>query len=168
MLAHDYPYIRDLVTIDAGLQEFCNRPGDGPVFLLGRKVEHASGFDLRVTERPLIIVADTYDGTNGMIDARGADGVGGGASGANGVYPWPDSVTDASGEDHPVGPGGSGQGGGPGVHGKPGGSVTVMCRRSINARVSVAGGKWNRWRSGRQRHARGERARHSGSTGLRR
>lgn len=140
MLSGDYPYIRDRVTINSDLQTFCNRPGDGPVFILGRTVEHAPGFDLRLTGRPLIIVADVYDGTNGMINARGADGVGGGAAGANGVHPWPDTVNDASGEDHPVGPGGSGQGGGRGSDGSAGGSVTVMCRRSINAHISVAGG----------------------------
>lgn len=98
MLKDDYPYIRDVVTIDAHLEDFCNRSFGGPVFLLGRKVEHAkSGFNLRITGRPLIIVADVYDGTNGMINAEGGFG-------ANG------------------------------------GSVTVMCRRSINAHVSVAGG----------------------------
>ncbi|MFD7325313.1 hypothetical protein ACFV9D_30160 [Streptomyces sp. NPDC059875] len=141
MLPHDYPYIRDVVKINQRLLAFCNRPGDSPVFLLGRRVEHEPGVDLRITTgRPLIIVADVYDGTNGKIDARGLDGVGGGARGADGVYPWPDSELDASGEDLPVGPGGSGQPGGDGVPGANGGSVTVMCRRSVNAHVTVAGG----------------------------
>jgi hypothetical protein len=104
MLADDYPYIRDVVTIDARLNVFCNRPGARPVFLLGRKVQHAPGCNLEITGRPLIIVADVYDGTNGMISAAGNPGVSAGAAGG------------------------------------PGGSVTVMCRRSINARVSVTGG----------------------------
>ncbi|SEE10569.1 hypothetical protein [Streptomyces sp. TLI_105] len=98
MLPDYYPYIRDTVTITENLNEFCTRPSIGPVFLIGRLVQHAPGCNLRVTRNRVIIVADVYDGTNGMIDA---------------------SATDRGG---------------------PGGIVTVMCRRSINARASASGG----------------------------
>jgi hypothetical protein len=98
MLPDYYPYIRDTVTIDSQLQEFCQRPSIGPVFLIGRIVQHAARCNLRVTTNPVIIVADVYDGTNGAIDATG-----------------------------------------PG-RGAPGGTVTVMCRQSINAQINASGG----------------------------
>ncbi|MFJ4060866.1 hypothetical protein [Streptomyces albogriseolus] len=99
MLPDYYPYIRDTVTITEQLNTFCTRPSIGPVFLIGRIVKHEVGCNLRVTANRVIIVADVYDGTNGMIDA---------------------SATSAGG---------------------PGGTVTVMCRRSINARVNACGGQ---------------------------
>jgi hypothetical protein len=141
MPVFNYPYIRDILTIDDRVQRFYNDfAGDGAVFLLGRVVRHAPGCDLRVGSRPLIIVADVYDGTGGMIDARGADATAVGARGADGVYPWPDAIVDSAGVDRPIGPGGGGQGGGPGAPGGNGGTVTVRCRRSVNAHISAAGG----------------------------
>ncbi|TDB88675.1 hypothetical protein E1264_10660 [Actinomadura sp. KC216] len=104
------PYIRDVVKVGTRLQEFCQKAGAGPIFLLGRRVEHDPGVNLRITKGHLIIVADVYDGTNGMIDARGVDGVGSSDPGRRGG------------------------------DGEPGASVTVMCRRSINAHVSAVGG----------------------------
>ncbi|THA74397.1 hypothetical protein E6R60_19830 [Streptomyces sp. A0642] len=98
MLPHYYPYIRDTVTITEKLNAFCARPTSGPVFLIGRVVQHEPGCNLRVTANRVIIVADVYDGSNGVIDA-GATSRGG-----------------------------------------PGGAVTVMCRRSVNARVYAPGG----------------------------
>ncbi|MFD5815693.1 hypothetical protein [Streptomyces sp. NPDC127038] len=98
MLPDYYPYIRDVVTITEDFKEFCTRPSIGPVFLIGRVVKHKVGCDLPVTTNQVIIIADVYDGTNGMIDARATS------------------------------------------RGGPGGSVTVMCRRSINARVDASGG----------------------------
>lgn len=98
MLPDYYPYIRDVVTINAQLNTFCQRASIGPVFLVGRVVQHEAGCPLRVTANPVIIVADVYDGTNGIIDAT-ATALGG-----------------------------------------SGGSVTVLCRRSINATVNAAGG----------------------------
>ncbi|MFE9662921.1 hypothetical protein [Streptomyces sp. NPDC005955] len=98
MLPDYYPYIRDTVTITERLNEFCTRPSIGPVFLIGRVVQHAVGCNLRVTANRVIIVADVYDGTNGVIDASASS------------------------------------------RGGTGGTVTVMCRRSINARVDASGG----------------------------
>src|ERR1700694_1164276 len=97
-MAYDYPYIRDEVRINAYVQAFYDQfVGDGPVYLLGRRVSHEAGFNLRVGSRPVIIIADIYDGAGQMIDASGA-------------YP-------------------SGNGG----------TVTVRCRRSINAQINVSG-----------------------------
>ncbi|MET8822289.1 hypothetical protein [Streptomyces rochei] len=98
MLPDYYPYIRDTITITDRLNEFCTRPSIGPVFLIGRIVKHEAGCNLRATANRVIIVADVYDGTNGMIDASASS------------------------------------------RGGPGGTVTVMCRRSINARVNASGG----------------------------
>ncbi|MFF0001754.1 hypothetical protein [Streptomyces avermitilis] len=98
MLPDYFPYIRDTVTITEELNEFCTRPSNGPVFLIGRVVTHKVGCNLRVTANRVVIVADVYDGTNGMIDASASSRAG------------------------------------------PGGSVIVMCRRSINARVDASGG----------------------------
>ncbi|WP_190077449.1 hypothetical protein [Streptomyces daghestanicus] len=86
------------MTITKRLNEFCARPSIGPVFLIGRIVQHEAGCDLQVTANRVIIVADVYDGTNGMIDASASS------------------------------------------RGGSGGTVTVMCRRSINARVNASGG----------------------------
>jgi hypothetical protein len=115
-----YPYIRDELVIDETVQAFCSPDmGSGPVFLVGRVVRHAQ--TLRIA-RPVVIVADVYDGTGGGIDASGVSGAGG-ASGADGQ-----------------GPGAGGNPGGAGGSGGPGGTVTVYCRRSINAQISVRGG----------------------------
>ena len=98
------PYIRDMLTIDSRMREVDKAfAGDGPVFLLGRIVQHDVGVDLRVGSRPLIIVADEYNGTGGIINARGDDGAGVGG------------------------------------HGGSGRTVTVLCRRSVNARILAAG-----------------------------
>lgn len=97
-----------MLTIDSRMRDVDKAfAGDGPVFLLGRKVQHEVGVDLRVGSRPLIIVADEYIGTGGIINARGGDGVG---------VAW-----------HAR-------------HGGSGRTVTVLCRRSVNARIFATGG----------------------------
>jgi hypothetical protein len=136
MTVFNQPYIRDTLKINDKVQEFYNNcTGDGPVVLLGRIVQHE--IPLRVSRQPLIIVADIYDGTNGIIDARGLNSGAVGARGAAGAYPWPpyDPITDA--------PTGAGGGGGQGENGGPGGNataVTIYCRRSINANILATGG----------------------------
>lgn len=136
MTTFNQPYIRDELTIDDKVQTFYNNcTGDGPVLLLGRIVKHA--VTLRVFRQPLIIVADLYDGTNGIIDARGLNSGAVGGPGANGTTPWPSYLPFT---DVPAGPGGDG---GPGGNGGPGDNapaVTVYCRRSINANVLATGG----------------------------
>src|SRR3978361_798844 len=82
MLPFAYPYIRDALGINADVQTFCRDfVGDGPVFLLGRHVSHT--VPLTPGTRPIVIVADVYDGSGGMIDASGSGGAGG-AQGADG------------------------------------------------------------------------------------
>lgn len=136
MTTFNQPYIRDELTIDNNVQKFYdNCTGDGPVVLLGRIVKHAQ--TLRVYRQPLIIVADLYDGTNGIIDARGLNSGAVGSQGGVGTYPWPsyDPITDA-----PTGAGGDGGQGGAGGPGSNGVAVTVYCRRSANAGVMSVGG----------------------------
>lgn len=141
MPVFNYPYIRDTLTINDKVQKFYdNYAGEGAVFLLGRVVQHAEGINLRLSSRPLVIVADTYDGTRGMIVASGVNATISGNRGADGVYPRPDSHVDGAGVDRPIAPGGDGFGGGAGAPGGIGGVVTVMCRKSINAHISVVGG----------------------------
>lgn len=139
MPVYNYPYIRDTLIInDDMVKKFYNNfSGPDPVFLIGRIVQHAPGYELVLGSRPLIIVADLYDGNGGMIDARGDDGKAGGyQDNPHGTSPWPQY--DSRG--WPVGPGGNGKPGTPGSLGTPGGNVTVLCRRSVNAKISVAGG----------------------------
>ena len=130
------PYIRDVLTIDQPVQKFYDDcTGDGPVVLLGRIVRHAHG--LRVWRQPLIIVADIYDGSGGIIDAHGIDSGAFGAFGATGAHPWPPYHPLS---DTPTGPGGEGGMGGAGGGGGNGVTVTIYCRRSVNAGISVVGG----------------------------
>ncbi len=136
MTTFNQPYIRDELTIDNNVQTYYNNcAGDGPVVLLGRVVKHAD--TLRVYRQPLIIVADLYDGTNGIIDARGLNSGAAGGGGANGATPWPSYLP---GTDVPAGPGGDGAPGGNGGPGNNAPAVTVYCRRSINANVLATGG----------------------------
>jgi hypothetical protein len=136
MTTFNQPYIRDKLTIDDKVQKFYDScTGDGPVLLLGRIVNHAK--PLRVYRQPLIIVADVYDGTNGIIDARGLDSGAVGAQGANGSTPWPPYGLHTDAPTGPGGEGGLGRDGGPGANGV---TVTVYCRQSINAGVSSVGG----------------------------
>lgn len=98
MATFNYPYIRDILVIGEKVQAFYNGfVGAGPVYLLGRVVEHDAGWNLRVGTKPLVIVADEYHGNGQMIDARGS---------------------------YPAG---------------SGGSVTVLCQRSIGAHIDVSG-----------------------------
>jgi hypothetical protein len=136
MTVFNEPYIRDELTIDNKLQEYYNNcTGDGPVVLVGRIVKHA--VTLRVYRQPLIIVADLYDGTDGIIDARGLNSGAVGAGGGVGSHPWPGYDQFTGAPTGPGGEGGSGGDGGPGAHSP---SVTVYCRRSINANVLATGG----------------------------
>jgi hypothetical protein len=136
MTTFNPPYIRDELTIDDDVQKFYDGcTGDGPVVLLGKVVRHAT--TLRVYRQPLVVVADLYDGTNGIIDARGLNSGAAGGQGATGATPFPPYTPTT---DVPVGPGGEGGVGGDGGPGNPGVTVTVYCRRSINAGVSSAGG----------------------------
>jgi hypothetical protein len=131
------PYIRDELIVTQRVQDYYNSyVGDGPVFLLGRVVRLAQ--NLRVTARPVVIIADLFDGAGFVIDARGADSGAVGVNGANGI-PLPVSQM-YSADGHPIAGGTSGQGGGAGGPGGQGGTVTVYCRRSVNAQISVAGG----------------------------
>jgi hypothetical protein len=137
MFVYTSPYIRDTVVVTQDVQNICrDYAGDGPMFLLGRVVRLAQ--DLRVTTRPIVIVADLFDGADFAINARGADAVSPGANGPNGI-PLPVSQM-YSPDGRPIAGGSSGQTGGPGISGGNGGSVTIYCRRSINAQISVAGG----------------------------
>jgi hypothetical protein len=136
MTTFNQPYIRDKLTIDNWVQKYYDEcTGDGPVLLLGRIVKHAQ--TLRVYRQPLIIVADLYDGTNGIIDARGLNSGAGGAQGGGGAHPWPGYDHFTGAPTGPGGEGGSGGAGGPGAHAP---AVTVYCRRSVNANVLAAGG----------------------------
>jgi hypothetical protein len=142
MPTFNYPYIRDTLLINQNVQDFYNGfVGPGPVFLIGREVRHDSGFQLRVRALPIVIVADVYDGAGGVIDARGNDSGGVGVRGVDGKFPNPAFRTDSSGIDIPIAPGGSGTGGGTGSAGEAGATVTVYCRRSINASITVVGGR---------------------------
>lgn len=85
MPEYNYPYIRDTLIINETVQKFYNNfSGPYPVFLIGRIVKHAPGFVLVLGQRPLIIVADLYNGKGGWIDARGKPGDRLGAQGGQG------------------------------------------------------------------------------------
>lgn len=137
MIVYTSPYIRDTITVTQDIENLCrDYAGDGPVFLLGRVVRLVQ--DLRITARPLVIVADLFDGGGHTINARGTDAVTSGANGLNGV---PVPVTQLYSHDgRPIAGGNDGQWGGAGTAGGNGGSVTIYARHTINARISVAGG----------------------------
>jgi hypothetical protein len=139
----NYPYIRDVLTIGPHVQNYYDAyVGAGPAFLIGREVRHEPGFRLIIRSIPLVIVADLYDGNGGVIDARGNDSFAVGARGLHGQFPNPATVFDrTTGFDVPIAPGGDGTDGGVGGAGGNGGTVTVYCRRSVNAFITVAGGR---------------------------
>ncbi|CAN5567671.1 hypothetical protein BH10ACT5_BH10ACT5_05660 [soil metagenome] len=131
------PLIRDAIVIDGEVERICRTyAGDGPVFLLAREVKLAK--DLRVTERPIVIVADVFDGAGFSIDASGAPAPAGGAHGQNGI-PLPISQI-YSHDGRPIAGGSHGQSGTAGQNGGNGQSVTIYARRTVGANISVAGG----------------------------
>lgn len=137
MPTYESPHIRDEIVIDDRWSDVDSSfAGDGPVYLLARRV--VLRHDLRVGRRPVVIVADEYVGNSYSIDAHGADGVGGGGRGADGARPG--GYIDASGVEHPTGPGDSGQPGGAGDPGRDGGAVTLYCRRASDVRIIATGG----------------------------
>ncbi|AFL87414.1 hypothetical protein Terro_1094 [Terriglobus roseus DSM 18391] len=134
------PLIRDVLTVNQTVQQFYDTfEGEGPVFLLGRVVEHEPGFKLTLKDRALIIVADTYDGNGGSIDGSGhsknpaAPVAGGrGADGENA------KVRKVGATWVPAGSGRNGGSGGNGTSGSPGTDVTIFCRTGSAIRIDVA------------------------------
>ncbi|WP_375386691.1 hypothetical protein [uncultured Microbacterium sp.] len=137
MTVYTSPYIRDEIIVTKEVEDICKTyAGDGPVFLLARKVTLAK--ELLITARPLVIVADEFDGAGFAINARGADAPATGTNGLNGVpVPMPQMYSH---DGRPLLPGNDGQGGTAGSSGGNGGSVTIYARRTKNAQISVAGG----------------------------
>ncbi|KAA9105501.1 hypothetical protein [Microbacterium rhizomatis] len=137
MPVYTSPYIRDEIIVTKEIEDICRTyAGDGPVFLLARKVTLAK--ELRITERPLVIVTDLFDGAGFTIYARGKDARASGTNGLDGV-PLPMSQM-YSHDGRPLAPGSDGQSGTAGSPGDDGGSVTIYARRTVNAQISVAGG----------------------------
>lgn len=131
------PLIRDVIEIDDEVERICRTyAGNGPVFLLAREVRLTK--DLRITARPVVIVADVFDGAGFTIDAAGESAVAGGAHGTHGV-PLPMSQM-YSADGRPIAGGSPGADGGPGQNGGNGQSVTIYARRTTRAQISVAGG----------------------------
>lgn len=141
------PMIRDVLTVDQTTQDFYNSfAGDGPVFLLGRVVQHAPNYTLQLNGRPLIIIADTYIGNGGGIDGSGGIFTGNGSPKAH-----PAPVAGGRGTDganarlrkigtdwRPVSAGGKGTPGGHGSSGLPGTTVTLFCHSATDLRINVA------------------------------
>jgi hypothetical protein len=71
MAVFNYPYIRDVLKINNYIQTFhAQFAGNGPVYLLGRIVTLEE--NIRIGQRPLVIVADEFHGNGFTIDASGA------------------------------------------------------------------------------------------------
>lgn len=134
---YDYPYVRDELIVDNSVQAFYDSyAGPGAVVLLGRVVRLET--DLSVTNWPLVIVADTFEGNGHLIDARGVDASVTAQSGTNGA--WAGYLSGGAQDGWPAGPGGSGTGGGNGGDGAPGRSVTLLCRDARNVQIKTSGG----------------------------
>lgn len=89
------PLIRDIIEINGTVEDICETyAGDGPVFLLAREVRLTQ--NLRITKRPVVIVADLFDGGGHWIDASGEPATVSGANGADGV---PLTVTEMYSHD---------------------------------------------------------------------
>lgn len=131
------PLIRDIIEINGTVEDICKTyAGDGPVFLLAREVRLTQ--NLRITKRPVVIVADLFDGGGHWIDASGEPATVSGANGADGV---PLTVTEMYSHDGvPLAGGRPGGGGGNGLNGGDAQSVTIYARRTTNVQISVAGG----------------------------
>ncbi|AZS37562.1 hypothetical protein CVS47_02200 [Microbacterium lemovicicum] len=136
-LVYTSPLIRDLIVVDAEVERICTTyRGTGPVFLLAREVRLAQ--NLRITTCPLVIVADVFDGAGFTIDASGVAAPSSGRNGDDGV-PLPMSQM-YSPDGRPIAGGSSGQGGGAGLDGGNGQSVTIYARHTVNVSVTTAGG----------------------------
>ena len=134
---YDYPYVRDELVVNDTVQAFYNSyAGPGAVVLLGRVVRLET--DLRVTNWPLVIVADFYDGNGHMIDARGVDSSVTALAGTDGA--WAGYILGGARDGWPAGPGGDGTGGGDGGDGTSGRSVTLLCREGRNVQIKTSGG----------------------------
>jgi hypothetical protein len=151
----DFPIIRDVLTIDDTVQQFYDTfDGAGPLFLLGRVVQHARGYTLQLNGRPLVIIADFYNGNGGGIDGSGGVFNGKGVpkahvppvAGGNGVDGVNATLRKIGSSWRPVSAGKSGTPGGDGSSGSAGTSVTLMCHNgtginiNVSASASAAGG----------------------------
>ena len=143
----DFPLIRDTLTIDATVQQFYNNfDGAGPVFLLGRVVEHAKGFILQLNGRPLVIIADFYWGNGGGIDGSGGVFRGNGlakahvppVAGRNGIDGANAMLRKFRSFWRPISGGTNGTPGGDGSSGSAGTSVTLMCQRGKDVSINVS------------------------------
>ena len=142
------PLIRDVLTIDDSIWTHFGRDQTGdPMILLGRVVRHAPGYQLVVTGRPVIIVADEYDGNGGSIDASGEAQTGdASALGQNGVdgpdapvKPYPHTSLNPPPPDIPHGPGGNGTNGTNGGNGRSGQNVTLLARKASSVAILTFG-----------------------------
>src|SRR3569833_128894 len=143
----DITLIRDTLTIDATVQQFYNNfDGAGPVFLLGRVVEHAKGFILQLNGRPLVIIADFYWGNGGGIDGSGGVFRGNGlakahvppVAGRNGIDGANAMLRKFRSFWRPISGGTNGTPGGDGSSGSAGTSVTLMCQRGKDVSINVS------------------------------
>jgi len=120
------PYIRDIITIDAAFNgRLATFAGGGPIYLLARIVEQET--DLIVGAHPVVFMVDEFRGNGNLINAIGASSASPGGRGAD-AEPTPPGQSGSPGSD-----------GGDGGAGSPGGTVTVMCRRSSGVRINVSG-----------------------------
>ncbi|MGB7963498.1 MAG: hypothetical protein WCF12_11155, partial [Propionicimonas sp.] len=134
---YDYPYVRDELIVNNTVQAFYDSyAGPGAVVLLARIVRLER--DLTVTNWPLVIVADVFEGNGHVIDAGGVDSSVAAQAGTAGA--WAGYILGGARDGWPAGPGGDGIGGGHGGDGTPGRSVTLLCREARNVQIKTSGG----------------------------
>lgn len=137
-IAIDWAYIRDTIKVnDAMLAEiraelaFRALPPTATLALVAREIVHDPGYVLTgLTGHPLVLVAETYRGNGGAIEANGAQGPSG--------SPGPTGKSGQGQSGRAGGPGGLGGNGRPGLPGSP---VTVMAAHLSDLRISARGGR---------------------------
>jgi hypothetical protein len=127
--------IRDRILVDETLQaKILASAAEGErVRLLGRIIEHAQGFHLRLPGRNVELVATQYDAKGGSIDVTPEPTPKSpkGGAGARGV---------ASANPRNSRPGLPGEAGPPGAGGKSGASIMLLCEHIVEALLVARGG----------------------------
>jgi hypothetical protein len=151
----DLPHVRDQIVINDALNESLKSFPGSTIRLIARQVTHEAGVSLRTLGRDVLIVADTYDGSGGSIDTRGAS-----AEPGNPGLKGPAGRATSSGVGNQ--PGGTGAPGSAGNPGSPGASARLICQKIVNALVVAPGNNGGTGGVGGTGGDGGDGARHGG------
>ncbi len=139
-MAIDWTYFRDQIVINDDLNKevlaeiaFRNLAPGSTLLLAARDLKHETNYRFRLEGYHIILLADQYDASGGVIDVSGHGGIDGNP-GPKGI---PGIATSSGFKNRPGGTGGNGTDGTSGTNGT---NITLFCRQLLNTHLISNGG----------------------------